>query len=182
MPRLPLTSEADADSNVAGIYTDFCQRMEFPEVPSFLQVQGAAPAVLAATCGLVERIMLEGALPRATKELIFLTVAMDRECEYCKEAHAACCRILGVDDSTIQSVIAGLKGDLPEDTRNIMLFAIKCSTAPQELDDMDFASLKSAGLDSGQILEVIATASLALYATTIADATLIEPDAMFKNA
>ena len=179
MPRFPLTKEADATSEVAKIYRDFRQGMGFPEVPNFLQIQGIAPSVLAATWGLVEHVLLEGSLPRATKELIFLAVAMDRECEYCKEAHAACCRVLGVEDQTVRSVMDGLKGELPADTRSILQFAIKCSTAPQELNDQDFADLQGVNLDAQQIFEVIATSSLALYATTIADATLIEKDAMF---
>lgn len=179
MPRFPLTKEADATTEVAEIYSDFSQRMGFPEVPSFLQTQGFAPSVLAATWGLIEHILFEGNLPRATKELIFVAVAMDRECEYCSEAHAACCRILGVDDRTIQCVMEGLKGEIPADTRNILQFAIKCSNAPHKLNDHDFAVLRAAKLDSRQIFEVIATASAALYAITIADATLIETDAMF---
>jgi uncharacterized peroxidase-related enzyme len=181
MPRFPLTKEADATDEVAEIYRDFRQRMGFPEVPNFLQIQGVAPSILAATWGLVEHVLLEGSLPRATKELIFLAVAMDRECEYCKEAHAACCRILGVDESTVQSVMAGLAGEIPADTRDVLRFAIKCSTAPQELDDQDFAILREAKLDSPQIFEVIATSALALYATTIADSTLIEKDKMFDS-
>ena len=179
MSRFPLTKQADADSEVAEIYGEFCDRMGFPEAPNFLQVQGIAPSVLAGTWGLLQHVLLEGELPRATKELIFLAVAMDRECEYCQEAHAACCRLLGIDDGTIRAVMDGLKGDLDEDIRNILLFAIKCSNAPQELNDEDCAMLREEGLDTAQILEVIATSSLAVYATTIADATMIDKDAMF---
>ena len=181
MPRFPIISEAEATQEVAEIYRDFRTKMGFPEAPNFMRTQGTAPSVLAASWGLVEHLLLEGDLPRATKELIFLAVAMDRECDYCKEAHAACCRMLGVEESIVQAVQEGLRGEIPEYTRNILLFSIKCATAPQELSDEDFSILREDGLSTEQILEVIAVSSLALYATTLAEATLIESDAMFAQ-
>ena len=181
MPRFPPLPESDAPTKVQQLYQDFKSKMGFPEVPSFICTQGTSPAMLAGTCGLVEHVLLDGHLPRATKELIFLAVAEDRECKYCREAHAACCRMLGVDESTVQTVLAGFKGDMPADTRDILLFAIKCAAAPEELNDDDFASLQKRDLDKEQILEVIATAAMAVYTTIIADATMLEPDSMFAN-
>ena len=181
MPRFRPTHESDAPQEVGQVYREFRRKMGFPEVPNFISTQGASPSMLAGTWGLVEHVLLEGHLPRSTKELIFLAIAADRECEYCKEAHAACCRMLGVDDDTIKAVMAGLKGNLPDHTRDILLFAIKCAAAPEELNDQDFASLTCHGLDQEQALEVIATAAMAVYATIIADATLLETDAMFRK-
>jgi uncharacterized peroxidase-related enzyme len=179
MPRFPITEEADAPPEVLEIYRSFTSKMGYPAVPSFVSTQGASPAMLAGTCSLVEHLLLEGTLPRATKELIFLAVAADRECEYSKEAHAACCRMLGVDDETIEVVSSGLKGDLPDSIREVLLFAIKCAAAPEELTEEDFGYLSRLGLSRQQKLEVIATSALAVYATIIANATLLEPDAMF---
>ena len=181
MPRFPSVDEPDAPEEVGQLYREFQQKMGFPDVPDFIRTQGAAPAMLAGTCGLLEHVLLEGTLPRSTKELIHLAVAVDRECDYCREATVACCRLLGIDDSTIQAVTEGLKGDLPKPIRDILLFAIKCAAAPEELNDEDFASLTAHGLSREQTLEVIGTAAMAVYATIIADATMLEADAMFKN-
>ena len=101
MPRFPLIQESDASNEVGQVYRDIQRKMEFPDVPNFIRTQGASPSVLAGTWGLVEHVLLEGCLPRSTKELIFLAVAADRECEYCKEAHTACCRMLGIEESNI---------------------------------------------------------------------------------
>lgn len=181
MPRFPLIHETDAPNEVGEIYREFQQKMRYPDVPSFIRTQGASPSMLAGTWGLVEHVLLEGSLPRSTKELIFVAIAVNRECNYCKEAHAACCRVLGVEDSTIQAVMEGLKGNIPDHTRDILLFAVKCGAAPEELNDEDFASLTRHGLDKEQTLEVIATAAMAVYATIIADATMLEADAMFAT-
>lgn len=179
MPRFSPIPGRVAPPEVAQIYRRFATKMGYPDVPSFIAVQGGSPAILAGTCCVVEHLLLEGTLPRATKELIFLAVAVDRECEYCTEAHAACCRMLGVTDETIEAVRGGLRGGLPERIREILLFAIKCAAAPQELTEKDFGYLRRHDLTQPQILEVIATSALAVYATVIADAALLEPDAMF---
>jgi uncharacterized peroxidase-related enzyme len=181
MPRFPLIQQTDAPKVVQKIYGDFLQKTGFPDVPNFIRTQAGSPAMLAGTWGLLEHVLLEGKLPRSTKELIFVAISADRECHYCKEAHAACCRLLGVEDSTIQAVMDGLKGDIPDLTRDILQFAIKCGASPEKLNDEDFACLLRHGLDREKILEVIATAAMAVYATIIADATLIETDAMYAK-
>lgn len=181
MARFSPTEESDASQEVGNLYRDFQHKMGFPDVPAFIRIQGASPSMLAGTCGLVENVLLEGCLPRPTKELIFLAVAEDRECDYCKEAHAACCRMLGVDQETIDAVSNGLKGKIPDHIREVLLFAIKCAAAPEELDDDDFASLTQHGFDREQTLEVIATAAMAAYTTIIADATMLETDPMFEK-
>lgn len=181
MPRFQQVPKSEASPEVQNVYRHFIEKMGFPDVPSFISTQGAAPAMLSGTCSLVEHLLLEGTLPRATKELIFLAIAADRECAYCKEAHAACCRLLGVEDATIEVVSNGLRGDLPDPIRDVLLFAIKCARAPEELSEEDFGYLRQHDMTQQQVLEVIAISALAVYATIIADATLLEPDAMFAK-
>nr|WP_161501144.1 carboxymuconolactone decarboxylase family protein [Rhodopirellula sp. SM50] len=184
MPRFPLIHETDAPDEVTEIYRDFQREMRFPGVPNFVRMLGASHSMLAGTWGLLKHVLLQGRLPRSTKELIFVAIAVKRECEYCKEAHAACCRILGVDDNTIRAVMEGLTDDvleIPDHTRDILLFAIKCGDAPERLNHEDFASLTRHGLDNEQTLEVIATAAMAVYATIIAEATMVDVDAMYEQ-
>ncbi|WP_372896484.1 carboxymuconolactone decarboxylase family protein [Stieleria sp.] len=184
MPRFPLIHETDAPDEVTEIYRDFQREMRFPDVPNFVRTLGASHSTLAGTWGLLKHVLLDGRLPRSTKELIFVAIAVKRECEYCKEAHAACCRVLGVEDNTIRAVMEGLKDDAPEipdHTRDILRFAIKCGATPEQLNSEDFASLAQHGLDNEQTLEVIATAAMAVYATIIADATMLDIDAMYAE-
>ena len=181
MPRFSPIEQFEAPQEVASLYRDFQHKMDLPEVPNFIRTQGASSSTLAATCALVEHVLLEGRLPRSIKELIFVAIAVDRQCSYCQEAHAACCRMLGIDHDTIESVMNGLYDNIPTNTRDILLFAVKCAAVPEELDDEDFESLKRQDLDNERILEVIATAAMATYATIVADATMLEPDVMFQR-
>jgi hypothetical protein len=50
---------------------------------------------------------------------------------------------------------------------------------PQGLSESVFAVLRSHGLKSGELMEIMAMAALAVYADITADATAMEPDAMF---
>ena len=159
MPRFSPIPEGVASPEVVQIYRRFTQKMGYPYVPSFITTQGSSPAMLEGTCCVVENLLLNGTLPRATKELIFLAVAADRECEYCKEAHAACCRMLGVEDETIETVQSGLRGELPEHICKILLFAIKCAAALQERTEEDFGHLRQHELTQQQIQEVIAVSA-----------------------
>lgn len=182
MPRFLKVPATEASPDVHKVYRNFSLKMGFPEIPSFITTLGGSPPLAAGTACLIEHLMLEGELPRTTKELIFLAVAADRECAYCTEAHAAACRMLGIEDETIEAVRHGLNGDLPEAVHEVLLFAIKCAAAPEELTEDDFGYLRQQNLSQAQILEVIATSALAVYTTIIADSTLLEPDAMFAAA
>lgn len=181
MLLFPPIEESDASDEVVRIYHEYQRTFGFPEVPNFIRMQGGSPSVLAGTWGLVQNVLGRGRLPRTVKELIWVAIAVDRECVYCEHAHIACCRILGVDERTIRALREGLKEDLPEDLRDIIGFATHCAAAPHELCAEDFDRLRRHGLSTQEILEVIATASAAVYAIIIADATKLETDAMFNG-
>lgn len=177
--HFPLTTDADASTDVARIFRDFQHTLGYPDVPNFVRMQGSAPSVLNGTWGLIQNVLGQGLLPRSIKEFIWVTIAINRECNYCEKAHIACCRLLGVDERTIELLRQGLKDELPDKIRDILQFATRCAKAPQELRDEDFAKLNRHGLVNEEILEVIATTSAAVYASIIAEATNIETDAMF---
>lgn len=81
--------------------------------------------------------------------------------------------MLGVEvEQSVQAV--------PDPTlRDMILFAVKCARDPQALTNDDYDGLRKHGLSQTQIMELISMAALAVYANIIADATGMEPDAMF---
>ena len=112
---------------------------------------------------------------------MFVAISHDRQCRYCEAAHIACCRMLGVDQKLLDSLVYGIENMPDHKARQIILFGLKCSRNPQSLTDADFAGLKQHGLLDGDIVEVISMSGLAVYANIIADAIGIEPDTMFKD-
>lgn len=179
MARFPIASEETATDEVAEVLVDFRQRMGFPDAPNFIKAQSSAPFVMKGTWGLVQNILVNGNLPRSLKEMLFVAISMDRKCGYCEAAHVACCRMLGVDEETIEQLVKNVEDLMPERTRDIINFGRKCARAPQSLVDGDFQLLKDHGLDNAELLELIAMSGLAVYANTMADATQVEPDSIF---
>ena len=66
-------------------------------------------------------------------------------------------------------------------TRAILAFGLKCARSPQSLTDEDFRSLTRLGLGHAEIVEVVATSALAVYANILADATGVTGDDMFQT-
>jgi len=179
--RLPTVEPEEASPEVRSVYADFQRRMGFPAAPNFIKAQGHSLAVATGTWGLVSNVLVGGALPRTVKELLFVAISHDRNCRYCEAAHIACCRMLGVDARTIQTVIEQLDRVEPETTRAILSFGLKCARNPQSLEASDFERLKRVGLTDPEIVEVISMSALAVYANILADATGIADDGMFQT-
>lgn len=170
-----------APKEVADLYVDFQRKMGFPAAPNFIKTQGHSLAVARGTWGLVQNVLVGGALPRTLKEMMFVAISQDRGCRYCQAAHLACCRMLGVDPIALEQLSTNVTGISPAKVRAIILFGIKCARAPQSLNADDFASLREHGLRDAEIVEVISMSALAVYANTIADATGVVSDEMFAQ-
>lgn len=178
--RLPTVEPEEASPEVRSVYADFQRRMGFPAAPNFIKAQGHSLAAATGTWGLVSNVLVGGALPRTVKELLFVAISHDRNCRYCEAAHIACCRMLGVDARTIQTVIEQLDQVEPATTR-VLVFGLKCARDPQSLDASDFEGLKRVGLTDPEIVELISMSALAVYANILADATGVADDGMFQT-
>ena len=181
MPHVPLLKPDIAPEEVKVIYDDFHRRMSFPSPPNFIMTQGHSRAVAQGTWDLVRNVLVGGEIPRWTKEMMFVAISNDRGCRYCSAAHIACCRMLGVQPETLNHLVrdVGTLQDLK--LRDMILFAVKCARHPQGLIEEDYAKLRRHGLKQSEIVEIVGMSALAVYANILADATAMEPDAMFDS-
>ncbi len=181
MPRIPILPPVKAPAATQIVYDEFHKKMEFPIVPNFIMTQGHSPDVARGTWELVRNVLVGGEIPRWKKEIIFVAISKERQCRYCAAAHLACCRMLGVKPEILEQLDRGVDEISDAELRDMVLFAVKCSKNPQGLLDHDFAKLYEHGLRMSQIMELIAMSALAVYANIIADATCMDPDAMFSK-
>jgi uncharacterized peroxidase-related enzyme len=181
LPHLSTLEPDSAPQEVVEVYRDFQRRMGFPAAPNFVKTQGHSLAAVRGSWGLVQNVLVGGLLPRTLKEMMFVAISRERQCRYCEAAHLACCRMLGVEPSALEDLLANVKDISPVKVRDIIAFGLKCASDPQSLTDEDFATLRGHGLGQSEIMEVIAMAALALYANTIADATGMPADDMFSQ-
>jgi uncharacterized peroxidase-related enzyme len=179
MPHLAIVEPAQASPEVRDLYLDFQRRMGFPAAPNFIKIQGHSLAAARGSWGLVQNTLVGGSLPRTLKEMLFTAISADRRCRYCEAAHAACCRMLGVDEATLGKLASNIEGIDPLKARDIIKFGLMCARDPQSLQKADFDLLRSHGLRESELMELVAMSALAVYANIVADATAVPADDMF---
>lgn len=181
MPHISLLSPKEAHEDVQTVYKEFYRRMAFPSPPNFIMTQGHSRTVVRGTWEVVRNVLVTGEIPRWTKEMMFVAISKDRNCQYCRAAHIACCRMLGVKPELLESLVRNIESMPDLKIRDMILFALKCSRDPQSLTKGDYEQLRQHGLKQSEIVEIIAMSAFAVYANIIADATGMEPDGMFDT-
>lgn len=182
MCKLPIIRVEDASGEVVEIYKDIKRGLQIPFIPNFFRAQAASPEVLSTSWHAVKSILVNGKhVPRTIKEMIFVAISDARKCHYCEAAHLAFCKVLGVDDETRSALIEALDTLVPKRTQDIVRFATKVATDPTNLVDKDYEVVKQHGVSDAELMEIIAMASLATYATIIADALKIDIDKDFQE-
>lgn len=179
MPHIPVLPPEQASKESNAVYDEFYRRMSFPAPPNFITTQGHSATAARGTWELVRNVLLKGEIARWKKEMIFVAISKDRECHYCEAAHIACCRMLGVDPSTMEQMVRDV-AMIPDPTlRDMVRFSLKCARDPQSLEKADYDVLTGHGLKQSAIIELVAMSGLAVYANIMADATAMDPDKMF---
>ncbi len=180
MSRLPIIREEDASGKVVETYKDIKRGFQIPFTPNFFKAQAASPEVLSTTWHAVKSILVNGKhVPRTVKEMMFVAISDARKCQYCETAHLAFCKVLGVDEESRNALTNNLDTLVPMRTQDIVKFGIKVATDPTNLVDEDYETLKQHGVSDAELMEIIAMASLATYATMIADTLKIDIDKGF---
>jgi uncharacterized peroxidase-related enzyme len=179
MPHIPVCSAIEASTDSLAVYEEFYTEMRFSSAPNFIMTQGHSSTVARGTWDLVRSVLVTGELPRWMKEMMFVAISSERNCRYCTAAHIACCRMLRVNPDWIELAAVDVDAIPDQKLREMILFALKCSRAPQSLTEVDYARLRRHGLEHKEIVEIISMAGLAVYANILADATGMEEDPMF---
>ena len=180
MPHVSVCLPKNASPQVVAVYEEFSTKMRFASAPNFIMTQGHSPTAARGTWDLVRSVLVDGELPRWTKEIMFVAISAERGCRYCKAAHIACCRMLKVDPEWIDLAASNVALIPDPKLRDMVLFALKCARAPQSLTQADYEVLRKYGLREHEIVEIICMAGLAVYANILADATGMEEDPMFE--
>ncbi|WP_225408995.1 carboxymuconolactone decarboxylase family protein [Stigmatella hybrida] len=182
MSNVPLLDADRATPEVISIYQAFQTGMGFPAPPDFIKVLGHSYAAAAGTLEIVKHVLLQGVLPRTVKEMLFVAVSHARGCKYCEAAHLACCRSLGIDESTLDLLVSNVSDIMPVKTRRLLEFGVRCAMNPQALTEADYETLRGQGFSQAELVETVSMAGLAVYLNTMAEALKVPPDKMFEKA
>lgn len=146
------------------------------EIPAFPRLLAHNPEVLAAAIGQFGTVMYGGRLDPPTKQLAFVVVAQERGSPYCAATHGSeLVNASGLPEATLEAVAAGDEGALTDRQRAVVRFARQAATDPEQVGASHLAALTDVGFGTAEIVELLAVAGQAAFATTIADAAGMEP-------
>ena len=104
----------------------------------------------------------KAALSAADRELIALATAEANECAYCRAAHTAIGKSVGLtDDLTVAARRGAIGADPKRDA--IVKFALKLHEKRGHVSDADLKEFRAAGFTDGHIVEVVATYAINLF-------------------
>lgn len=179
---LPIIDEDDAEGEVARIFDDYKQFMQTPYLTNFYKGMAVSPAALTIHWDFIRSAIGNLTLPESLVYMILYTIAASKECQYCSAVNELSCRMLGIDDDTINGLVKDLGSVSPQRIRAIISFALHTAHDPKGLDREDYERLRDYGLMDDEIVQIILVASLANYTNTMSDALKIEVDSMVTTA
>lgn len=95
------------------------------------------------------------------REAIALAVSQANRCEYCLSAHTAIGKGAGLDEPTIKDARQGRSKD--RKTQGAVTLARAIIEKRGNVNDGDVKSARDAGLDDGELAEVVATVTQTLF-------------------
>lgn len=103
LPKIPYEAAPPA---VKAVYDDIMTTRNTDYINNIWRVMANHPENLARSWEAMKTIMVDGALDKRTKELIYLAVSMTNQCDYCINTHTAAARKAGMTDAMLGELIA----------------------------------------------------------------------------
>lgn len=139
-------------------------------IPNFHKVLANSPAVVTAFEAM--RRTLQGTKIRAIeREIIALEVSRRSNCEYCIAAHSKFARAFKMPASDLEALLSGRPMADPRSTL-VQRATQRLIDTEGHLSDPELAEFRAAGLNNGELIEVIAVIGwyvLSTYVNNLAD-------------
>ncbi|MEE8059647.1 MAG: carboxymuconolactone decarboxylase family protein [Pseudomonadales bacterium] len=100
MSVFQILNDDELDTEAQSVFSEVIDK--FQSVPVFYRILAVSPPLLQTYWYSYQKVILEGMLPAAVKELIFLAVARKRRCVYCASVHLALSDIFEIERSTLE--------------------------------------------------------------------------------
>jgi uncharacterized peroxidase-related enzyme len=140
------------------------------EIDNILAVHSLRPHTLEGHMALYKNVLHHTAnsLPTWLLELVGIRVSMLNGCDYCVDHHAAGLRRLLSDDERADALLAAARAGaydaLSPQEAAVLRYADRLTQQPASIVEADLESMRAAGLDDGEILEVNQVVAYFAYA------------------
>lgn len=151
-------------------------------VPNVFITLAHRPAEFRAFFAYHDALMVKetGSLTKADREMIVTATSAKNQCLYCVVAHGALLRIYAKQPLVADQVAVNhLKADITPRQKAMLDFAIKVCLNSQEVDDADYATLRSHGFDDEDIWDIAAITAFFGLSNRIANAISMRPNEEF---
>ena len=151
-------------------------------VPNVFLTLAHRPAEFRAFFAYHDALMLkeEGNLSKADREMIVTATSAKNGCLYCVVAHGALLRIYAKNPLVADQVAVNhLKADITPRQRAMLDFAIKVCQQSHEVNDADYALLRSHGFDSEDIWDITAITAFFGLSNRMANVISMRPNDEF---
>jgi AhpD family alkylhydroperoxidase len=157
MPRLKTLEKSQASPQAQTLMADLEGKKMLLNI---FRGMANSPAVLDAFLKFSGALQ-QGKLGAKTGHAIALTVAQSNGCGYCLAAHTLLGKRAGLDDAAIRDARLGKSAD--RKTNAAVSLARQLLAGRGNVSDADVNAARSAGLDDGELAEVVATVALNLF-------------------
>ncbi|WP_077964844.1 carboxymuconolactone decarboxylase family protein [Ensifer adhaerens] len=171
MSRINLVDPASATGPSAELLGEI--RSAFGVAPNMFRAVANSPAALASMWGSFGALG-KGRLGAKLGEQIAVAVADRNNCHYCLAAHTALGRKAGATAEEMTAAQRGKSSD-PK-TAAALAFAQKLVEARGQVSDVDVRTLRDAGFDDQDIVEIIAHVALNLFTNYVNVALAVPVD------
>ncbi len=158
MPRIPRVDPSSANGRASELIRDIEGRVGM--VPNILLTMANAPAALEAYLGM-SGPLAEGALDDETRESVALALAEVNDCEYCRAAHTAKGRRMGLSRDETLEARQGRSDDAR--TQAAITFALRLNENRGHVSDEELETLRAAGFGNEETVEIVANVALNLF-------------------
>lgn len=173
MALIEYVSLETADDRTRALLEEDAEQYGRPSL--FARILAHSPETLTARQEYTARLRAESSLDDRLVELVYVAVSASNDCDYCVASHTEqLVEHVGLSPDTVTAVI---EGEATLDSREAAAVAVARTVAaePKRVDESDLDSLRSAGFDDREVIELIVTASAAVAANTITDALNVLP-------
>ena len=156
MPFVNEIDEAQANAPLRELYGKIENNLGF--IPHYFMSLGAMPQVIESQMLLNDAIIADGALSKTVKEQIGIVVSAINSALYCVTFHMELLRRFGVEKALARKLTADYENAPVEmNVKALLRFADKLTRHPEDIEEADIETLKTAGWNDAAVRETVLT-------------------------
>jgi uncharacterized peroxidase-related enzyme len=178
--RFPVPELNDLPDDIRQVILAVQEKAGF--VPNVFLTLAHRPAEFRAFFAYHDALMLKetGSLTKADREMIVTATSARNHCLYCVVAHGALLRIYAKQPLVADQVAVNhLKADITPRQKAMLDFAIKVCERSHEVNDADYADLRTHGFDDEDIWDIAAITAFFGLSNRMANAISMRPNDEF---